>query len=56
VAVLAQGDQFTFYANDQVLDEVTDASLDSGTIGLGIELFGGESALWEFDDYVILAP
>lgn len=56
VGVLAQGDLFTFYANDQVIDEVIDASLDSGTVGLGIELFGGESALWEFDDYVVLAP
>jgi hypothetical protein len=56
VGVLAQGDQFTFYANEVVLDQITDASLDSGTVGLGIELFGGESALWEFDDYVVLAP
>ncbi len=56
VAVLAQGDQFTFYANHQQIDQVTDASLDQGNIGLGIELMGGESALWEFDNYVILAP
>jgi hypothetical protein len=56
IEVLAQGDQFTFYANGQQIDQVTDASLDEGNIGLGVELLGGETALWEFDNYVILAP
>lgn len=56
IAVLAVGDQFTLYANNQEIDQVTDASLDDGNVGLGIELLGGESALWEFDDYVVMAP
>jgi hypothetical protein len=56
IGVLARGDRFIFYANDQEIDQVADASLEAGNIGLGVELLGGESALWEFDDYVVLAP
>lgn len=48
--VLAAGPTLTFYANDELLTQVTDASLIEGAIGLDAGTFGGGNLQVAFDN------
>jgi hypothetical protein len=55
--VLAQGDQFTFFINDQEVAQLGDGSLPQGRVGLAIDHFEEEvTASWEFDNFEVRAP
>ncbi|MFQ6100342.1 MAG: serine/threonine-protein kinase [Anaerolineae bacterium] len=57
LTVVAQGSHFTFYIDDQYVDEYDDSRLSSGRSGL---LLGfneaGDTAVFEFDDFELRAP
>jgi len=55
--VLAQGDQFTFFINDQEVAQLGDGSLPQGRVGLAIDHFEEDvTASWEFDNFEVRAP
>jgi hypothetical protein len=57
IAVSAQGSQFIFMINDQVIDQFNNDALKTGNIGLGINLpETGEKADVEFSNFSVLAP
>ncbi len=57
LAVVAQGSQFTFYINDQYVDEYTDTKLSEGQVALVIGLDDeGDTGTFEFDNFEVRAP
>ncbi|HLF82410.1 MAG TPA: family 16 glycoside hydrolase, partial [Anaerolineales bacterium] len=55
--VLAQGDQFTLFINDQEVAQLGDGSLPQGRVGLAIDHFEEDViASWEFDNFEVRAP
>jgi hypothetical protein len=57
LSVLAQGEQFYFYINDERVAEALDGSSSQGSVGLMIGLSNpGEATVWEFDNFKLLAP
>jgi hypothetical protein len=54
-AILAQGEAFTFYVNDQKVTTVTDPNLsEAGWIGLGVGLADGDQAATvDFDNFLV---
>ncbi|MEZ4540620.1 MAG: family 16 glycoside hydrolase [Chloroflexota bacterium] len=48
--VLASGPTLTFYANDELLTQVTDATFNEGLIGLDAGTFGGGNLQVSFDN------
>ena len=55
--VLAQGDQFIFFINDQEVAQLGDGSLPQGLVGLAIDHFEEDvTASWEFDNFEVRAP
>ena len=57
ITVSAQGSQFIFMINDQVIDQFNNDALKKGNIGLGVNLpETGEKADLEFSNFSVLAP
>jgi len=57
LAVLAEGPRFTLFVNDQMLTEVEDDRLPSGSVGVAIQIYDGdENAVFEFDNFEWRAP
>ncbi len=57
VAVLAEGEHFMFFVNDQLVDQGEDSSLIQGRAGLQVDLFdAGVAAEFAFDDFEIRQP
>ena len=57
LTVLAEGDHYTFYINDQYIDDTYDARLEAGQVGVAIELVaGGDAGTFEFDNFEVRAP
>ena len=57
LTVGAQGSQFIFLINGQMVDHFIDDSLKSGTIGVGINLpQADEKATVEFSNFTVLSP
>ena len=57
LTVVAEGSHFTFYINDQYVDEYDDDRLSSGTSGLLLGLNKeGDTVVFEFDDFELRAP
>ncbi len=57
ITVIVQGNNYTFYVNDQYVDEITDERLSGGTAGMMMELVAeGDTAVFEFDNLEIRAP
>lgn len=57
IAVIAEGSHFGFFINDQFVAEVDNDQLDSGSVGLAIELSqAGAKAVFEFDNFELHAP
>ena len=54
--IVAQGSQFTFYVNDQLVAEATDSTYRSGGIGLNAGCFNEGGVEVAFDDLVISKP
>jgi eukaryotic-like serine/threonine-protein kinase len=55
--VIGKGDEFTFYINDQKIDQVKDGSLPKGTAGLVVELYNaGDTSTFEFDNFTLKNP
>jgi hypothetical protein len=55
--VLAVGDQFTFFVNDQEVARLGDDSVPQGRVGVAVDHFEeGVTASWEFDDFELRAP
>lgn len=55
--VVAQGPKFQFYINDKKVDEINDAALTGGTVGLLTEVYeGGQQAQFEFSDFELREP
>jgi hypothetical protein len=52
--VVAEGSNFAFYVNDQLLHQVTDATLPSGTIALDAGTFGQIGLQVGFDNLYVL--
>ena len=52
LAVLAQGADFTFFINDELVGEASDKRFDKGEVGLAIGLADvGDKAVFEFDNF-----
>jgi hypothetical protein len=51
LAVLAKGRDLALYINDQKVDQISDAKLASGSVGLGIEAYGKELVTFDFDNF-----
>ncbi len=57
LTVLGEGDHFTFYINDQYVDETDESRLSRGQVGIALELLDeGDTALFEFDNFELRAP
>lgn len=57
LAVAAEGDEFYFFVNDQLVSRLRDSRLPAGKIGLLIGLSNpGDKATWMFDDFELRAP
>lgn len=56
LAVRAVGDRFDLFINEQFVNSVNDDSLSSGNVGIGISLNEGETARFEFDNFVLRSP
>jgi serine/threonine-protein kinase len=55
--VLAVGDQFTFFVNDQEVARLGDDSVPQGRVGVAVDHFEeGVTASWEFDNFELRAP
>jgi hypothetical protein len=53
LTVQANGASLSFYVNGQFVGEVTDDTLAYGYTGLALELNEGDSAVVQFDDFVL---
>jgi len=57
LTVVAEGSHFTFYINDQYVDEYDDSRLSSGQSGLLLGLDEeSDTAIFEFDNFELRAP
>jgi len=56
VAILAKGDHFTLYINDEIVGEFTEQQLLKGNAGFFVELDQGINASYEFDNLILRAP
>lgn len=57
LTVLAEGDHFIFFINDQYIAEIHDDTIPSGTTAFAIEMRkAGEQASFEFDNFELRAP
>lgn len=56
LSVMAEGDSFEFYINDQLVDSLTNSQSASGKVGIMIEISEGNVATIEFDNFVIVRP
>jgi hypothetical protein len=57
LAVGAQGAQFIFLINDQIVANFSDPNLKTGQIGLGVNLpQAGQKANFEYSNFAVLAP
>ena len=55
--VVGEGDQFTLFINETMVDSVRDNTHPSGTAGLSIELYDpGDESSFEFDNFVLTSP
>jgi nucleoid-associated protein YgaU len=55
--VLAHGDQFTFFINDEEVASLSDDRVPQGRVGLVIDAFEeGQTVNWEFDNFELRAP
>ena len=54
--VISSGDEFRFYVNDTWLGTVTDADLDSGSIGLAVGTFDEPGVVVHFDNLRVSHP
>jgi hypothetical protein len=54
--IVAQGSQFTFYVNDQLVAEATDTAYRSGGIGLNAGCFNEGGVEVAFDNLIISKP
>jgi hypothetical protein len=57
LTVLASGDHYTFYINDQYVGEADEDRLSRGEAGVAIELVAADDAgIFEFDNFEVRAP
>lgn len=57
LAVIAQGETFQFFINDQYLASMTDTRISSGKAGLLVGLTNAnDKASWEFDNFILREP
>ncbi len=56
LAVIAEGEVFTFYINGQYASQYTDDKLSTGQVALVIGLDEGDTATIEFDDFEMRSP
>jgi len=57
LAVLAEGDHFVFFINDQYVAECTDATIKTGKAGMAIEIFDPDlNIVFEFDNILLKRP
>lgn len=56
LAVQAEGTQFTFFINDEVVAQAESAQLSEGEAGLSVLLVTPGDAVFVFDDFAILVP
>ncbi len=57
ITVNASGDEFQFYANDEKMVEYKDDRLESGGLGLAIELFNeNDKGKFEWDNFGVWVP
>ncbi len=56
LSVIAEGDSFEFYINDQLVDSLTNSQWASGKVGIMIEMSEGDVATYEFDNFIVVKP
>lgn len=57
LAVAAEGNRFRYFINDDLVAEVEDDTLPSGSAGVAVQVYNdGESAVFEFDNFEWRAP
>lgn len=56
VAVAAEGNRFEFYINDQLVDTLANSRWTNGLVGIMIEVNAGDTAVFEFDNFVVRRP
>ncbi len=57
VGVLAKGASFTFFINDETVDQIDDTTLKTGKVGIGLSLAkAGDKMQIAFDNFEVRAP
>lgn len=56
LAMLAEGEQFTLFINNQQVGQVSDQEHTSGSIGVAIALSAEAEGVFEFDNFEVRAP
>jgi len=57
LTVTRSGDEFTFYANNELLTSVTYSDITEGELGLNVDIFpAGATGIFEFDDFSVSIP
>jgi hypothetical protein len=57
LAVLAVGNHFTFYVNDQYVGEFEDSQLTRGSVAMIVSLYrADEQSVFEFDNFILRTP
>jgi hypothetical protein len=56
ITIIGEGSHFLFFINDRFVREFNDDKIQSGKVGLVIDLNKNEEALFEFDNYELRAP
>ena len=56
IEVVAVGDHFEFFINDQFVYEANEDTLAEGGFGVSLEVFAEHEATFEFDNFTISKP
>lgn len=56
LTVIGEGNQFTFFINDQFVDTLTDNALARGQVGIIIGLQAGDAATFETTEFALRTP
>jgi hypothetical protein len=54
--VVSENGNFTFFANDALLADVTNSTITEGQVGLTIDQDQGNQAVYEFDNFSVTTP
>jgi len=56
IEVIAEGNKFDFFINNQLVYEAEDDTLVKGGFGLSVEAIASHEAVFEFDNFTLSEP